>query len=424
MKQLSKYFAAFAGGLAFVAAGFGGYVARGMVDVGRWPLLAQRDSGSPGSGLGVLHEPIATDPSFKRGSEADYFYTVADLIQREFVEPVTITDKMSEGAVKGMIASLSDPDSRFFDAETYPSFKARQRGEIHGIGIEASVDYDKDSLAKIQQKKSVDPLMLLPILSVEAVYPGSTAAAAGLKPGDQITRLNGKYILTYMDIQLLRKTQEDVTAKKSPPETLIALQKVLQVKAKETMSAIRARDVLYRDSGAPVKLEWLTGDIATTKEIQTAKLDLPPVSKTSDGFALRFVTGAYDALKGQSIPDGAVIDLRNSGPGDFEAMKQCLFLVCPKGALGTIVSDHGQSPITNLGEPILRPSNWTLLVDSTTRGAAAVFAKTLASLKIAKLSGQPSDDDRWVEWMDVDGQTGYTLVTGKFKPAESKGGAL
>ncbi|MES1227078.1 MAG: hypothetical protein ABUL72_00315, partial [Armatimonadota bacterium] len=142
MSHASKYVLAFAAAFVLVGAGAGGYVARGMVEVGRWPLLAQRDRKAEpmlggtealqGSGVVPPSQPVSTDPYFKKGSEADYFYTVADMIQQEYVEPVTITDKMAEGAVKGMIGALSDPDSRFFDADTYPAFHARERGEIHG----------------------------------------------------------------------------------------------------------------------------------------------------------------------------------------------------------------------------------------------------------------------------------------------------
>ena len=415
MKQVSKYLAAFAGGLAFVGAGIGGYVARGMVDVGRWPLLAQRDQRM--SGLTSNHQPISTDPNFKPGTEADYFYTVADLIQHEYVEPVAITDKMAEGAIKGMVATLSDPESRFFDVETYPAFHARENGEVHGAGVELQLQFDKESLEKVQQKKAIDTLMLLPVLSVTGVYPGSGASAAGLMAGDVVTRLNGKYLLSYVDIQALRKLQEDVTAKKADPEALTAMRKALQVKAKETMSTIRARDVLYRDSSAPFKLEWLRGGQAFSKDVATGKITVPAVSKTSDGIALRFILGAAEALKNQQLQDGSVIDLRNSGYGTFASMKECMFLVCPKGPIGNIVSDRGSSAVVNPSEPSLHPKNWTLLVDSTTRGAAAVFARTLERLQVAKLSGEPSPDDRWVETIDVDGKTGYTLVTGRFKPA-------
>jgi C-terminal processing protease CtpA/Prc len=415
MSQSSKYFVAFLGGLAFVAAGLGGYSARALVDVGRWPLVAQREK--PRLTLTGERMPVATEHTGRPDAEADYFYAVADLIQQQYVEPVAISDKMSEGAVKGMVASLSDPDSRFFDAETYPAFLARQKGVIHGAGIELSLEYDPDALKKVQDKKQVDPLMLLPVLRVSAVYPGSEAAKAGLLPGDEIRKVNGKNILTNIDIRALRKLQEDVTAKKAEPATLTALQKELQMKAKETMSAVRARDVLYRDGTHPYALEWLQNGAPKSASFNSGQIKVEPVTKTADGISLRFVSGAAEALKGQSLPDGAVIDLRNSGFGSYAEMKQSLFLVCPKGKLGTIATGRGDSPITNTGEPFFKSRRWTLLVDSSTRGAAAIFARTLVAQHVATLTGTPSDDDKWVETIEVDGKTGYTLVTGRFTSA-------
>lgn len=415
MSQSSKYFVAFLGGLSFVAAGFGGYSARAMVDVGRWPLVAQREK--PRLTLTGERMPLDTEGKGRPDVEADYFYAVADLIQQQYVEPVAISDKMSEGAVKGMIASLSDPDSRFFDSETYPSYLDREKGVIHGAGIELSLDFDPESLQKVQEKKPVDPLMLLPVLRVSAVYPGSSAAEAGLLPGDELTKLNGKNLLTYVDIRALRKLQEEVTAKKADPATLTTLQRELQTKAKETMSAIRARDVLYRDSTHPYTVQWNRNGQSLSANFESKLIKLEPVTKTTSGIVLRFIDGAANALKGQNLPDGATIDLRNSGFGSFSEMKEALFLLCPQGKIGDIATGRGKSPITNIHEPSLRPRQLTLLVDDSTRGAAAVFARALEAQRVAKLNGTPSPDDKWVESIVVDGKTGYTLVTGRFIPA-------
>lgn len=414
MRPTEKFLAvsAICGVLLFAAVG--GHAVRGMVDLGRWPLVAQGESPV----VSDPRMPISTDPGYAKGSEATYFYAVADLLQREYVEPVSVDEKMAVGAVKGMVNSLSDPMCRFFDEETYPSFLARERGDCEGIGVEVTLDYDKEALDKLQHKKQLDPLSLLPRPIVTCVYPGSPAEAAGLRPGDQVTKLNGKFVLTVDDVKQIRKMQEEVTAKRADPAELGVLQNELFKKAKETMSAMRARDLLYRLEKQPVNVEWKRGGQAMTASIKSASVKVKPLEKLSAGtYRLRFVNGAEGALSAEPLPDGAVIDLRNSGHGNFNTMLSCLKLVSPAGKLGDLVSERGKTPLSNGKAGTVTPSHWTLLVDQTTLGAAAVFARTLASLHLATMQGEPAESMDWVEPVDVNGRSGYTLSTGQFEPA-------
>ncbi|HEY0867168.1 MAG TPA: hypothetical protein VGE01_07315, partial [Fimbriimonas sp.] len=54
--------------------------------------------------------------------EGDYFYEIADLLKREYVEPVQDGSKLATGAVRGMVGSLGDPKSIFMDPNEFDAF--------------------------------------------------------------------------------------------------------------------------------------------------------------------------------------------------------------------------------------------------------------------------------------------------------------
>jgi carboxyl-terminal processing protease len=81
--------------------------------------------------------------------------------------------KLIEAAINGMLTAL-DPHSNYLDAKDFSDMKVETRGEFGGLGIEVSME---GGLIKV-----VSPIDNTP------------AARAGLKPGDLITRLDGKSV--------------------------------------------------------------------------------------------------------------------------------------------------------------------------------------------------------------------------------------
>lgn len=79
--------------------------------------------------------------------------------------------KMIYGAISGMVSSLNDPYSLFMEPGATKSFKEDLSGEISGIG------------AKIDQKDNK--------ILIVAPLADSPAERAGLKPQDQITKIDG-----------------------------------------------------------------------------------------------------------------------------------------------------------------------------------------------------------------------------------------
>jgi carboxyl-terminal processing protease len=85
------------------------------------------------------------------------------------------TDKLAEGAVKGMVEALDDPFASYFDPKQYES-QVQNTLEGHFEGIGATVDLVNGEL------------------TIAAPLPGSPAEKAGLRPGDAILRVEGESI--------------------------------------------------------------------------------------------------------------------------------------------------------------------------------------------------------------------------------------
>lgn len=103
-------------------------------------------------------------------SPLDQLARVLVIVENQYVEP-TARKKLTEGAIKGMVAEL-DPHSAYLDPQEFAVFQSETTGKFGGVGVE--VDFRND------------------YVTVIAPIEGSPAARAGIKPGDQILTVDGK----------------------------------------------------------------------------------------------------------------------------------------------------------------------------------------------------------------------------------------
>ncbi len=93
-----------------------------------------------------------------------------DIIDRYYVEDVD-TDQLFQYAVGGVLEHL-DPHSRYYTADEYRELRERYRGDYYGIGIQFDI-FDG-------------------VLTVLDAIDGGPSQKLGLRPGDQIVRINGE----------------------------------------------------------------------------------------------------------------------------------------------------------------------------------------------------------------------------------------
>ncbi|MEW6459235.1 MAG: S41 family peptidase [Bacillota bacterium] len=97
---------------------------------------------------------------------------VVRLVHAEYLE-ATDSERMIEGAIRGVVEALDDPYSVYLEPETYARFMEQViKGSFGGIGI--LVGYRDEGLTVIRP------------------YEGTPAAEAGLRAGDVILAVDGK----------------------------------------------------------------------------------------------------------------------------------------------------------------------------------------------------------------------------------------
>ena len=252
---------------------------------------------------------------------------------------------LADNAIAGVISKLDDRFSNYFDPAEYKRFKQSQNSEFSGVGLQVA-----------QHPKG---------LRVEAVYDGSPAKRAGLRPGDVIVAADGR------DLAGMSQ-DESVSLVKGPP-------------------------------GSEVKLTWIDDGKRHTKNVTRATVTVPVVAsqlltehgcKTGVVRLSQFSSGAhaelYAALR-KLKKRGAqtyVLDLRDNGGG---LVSEAQLVASAFLTDGPIVTTRGRAvqeqTLRATGDPIVPKAPLAVLVDGGTASASEIVTGALQDRDRAKVVG-------------------------------------
>lgn len=363
-----------------------------------------------------LRSIVASNDETRPIGEKEFFAQLAMLLEREYVDPVENEEKLAQGAVRGMVAGLLEPESRFMDKEAFEAWNSALDGKVEGLGADLGLQYDEALLAKARQTpRSVDGLLLLPDLVVRSVYPGSPAEAVGLRPGDRIYRVEGKWVISSADVEEARRLRDRATKGQVPPAELAKARAEFQQKTRSAKLAAKARDELTAGVGRSFEIEFERSGKRLKASAVTARTPRPAVRTKGGVVALQFVRGAGKALG--ALPDGPLtIDLRNSGQGDPGELVRCLEAVAPAGHYGVLAGKDGARPRPVTTEKGRKRGPIRLIVDSTTYGVAEAFALALFDAGLAVVEGKSAGRPNIVATAGLPDGSGYTLLTSRWMP--------
>jgi carboxyl-terminal processing protease len=113
----------------------------------------------------------------------EVFTNVLALVQKNYVDPVS-TKQLIDGAITGMLAAL-DPHSAYLPPDLYKELQVDTRGSFGGLGIE------------ITTKNNV--------LTVVSPIEDTPAYRAGIKPGDQIIKIEDEFTKDMPLVEAVKK---------------------------------------------------------------------------------------------------------------------------------------------------------------------------------------------------------------------------
>ncbi|MFQ3669608.1 MAG: PDZ domain-containing protein, partial [Fimbriimonadaceae bacterium] len=260
----------------------------------------------------------------------------------------------------------------------------------------------------------------IPRVAIGSVVPGSPADRAGIKPGDWVESIDGKWVVNSKFVDEAREIQLKVTRKELPTSALDELRREIRNRARNSLSPMRAKEKLTRGTSGRLNLVLNRGEDQVKVDVALAKSEMPPIEQTGDGtIRLRLVPGVAgklsEMIRGKSQ---VTLDLRGNAVGDYRSMLEILAVVAPTGEYGSLTRS-GRNPIPiQVEDGNERAPKLRLLVDKTTRGTAEVFARALqaggrATVDLSALAGEPFA----TEIQQLPDGSGYTLAIGRFAAA-------
>ncbi|WP_226580557.1 S41 family peptidase [Halobacillus litoralis] len=287
--------------------------------------------------------------SMSGGTDLEKVKQAYNVIQENYVEEVD-KNQLVEGAIQGMLDTLEDPYSVYMDPETMEQFNQTIESSFQGIGAEVSMVNDK--------------------VTIVAPIKGSPAEKAGLKPNDQILKVDGKSV-EGLDLY------EAVLKIRGEKGTEVTLQ-IDRPGVTDPLSIDITRD--------DIPLETVYTD---TKKVDGKKAGIIEITsfseKTSDEFHK-----ALEKLENDGM-DGLVIDVRGNPGGLFTDVQEILKEFIPDDQPIVQVEDRSGEKTRYFSETKeKKPYPITVLMDEGSASASEILAATMQEAGGYELVGTKS----------------------------------
>lgn len=216
-------------------------------------------------------------------------------------------DKFIDGAIKGIIETLDDPYTKYYNEEEWENFMTSTEGEYEGVGI--YVTYNKTNSTAI---------VLTPI-------EGSPAAEAGVMPGDYIVSVDGKNVVgkTLDEVTSLLKGKVGTTVE-------VEFERTNDDGKTERFTATLSRENIVIE---PVIEKVLDNNIGYIK------------LTSFDEITYSAFENAYTDLIDNKKVKGLILDLRNNPGGLLSVSTKIADMLVPEGKIVYTVDKSGQEEV-------------------------------------------------------------------------------
>ncbi len=304
------------------------------------PIITSPETNKPLSS----NTAVSSNPDGKLPPEFDILAEAWKQLSEDYVDKSKLDpQKLSQGAVKGMIEALDDPYSGYVDPKTKELEMSTFEGKFEGIGAVISIK-DKQ-------------------LTIVAPIADSPAEKAGIKAGDKILEIDGQ-----------------------PTSKMGLIEATLKIRGSKDTS-VRLL-ILHEGEAEPVEVQIVRSEIKVESVSFEMRGDIAYIRITQ---FLKSTGGELQDVLKDAIGKGAkgiVLDLRNNPGGLLNASADVASQFLAMGLVAKVVDDEGresQVPVKRGGIATNLPL--IVLVNQGSASASEIVAGALQDYGRAKLAG-------------------------------------
>jgi carboxyl-terminal processing protease len=364
-KTLQVILAAALGVLLLVGSFSGGFIAGHVLP------RASTDS----AGLLPILPAATVPPAVNTATPADLqdlfmpFWEAWQIVHTQYVDQPVDDTLLMQGAIRGMVEALGDPQSSYMDPSTYQEENSELEGVYEGIG--AIVDTAG------------------PYLTIISTFPASPAEEAGILSGDQIIALDHED-MTGIDPEVVRQRV------KGPAGTMVHL------------------TIARPGESAPLEYDITRAEITRTSasgEILDNGIAYVQVTTFGENTTKELISTLRKLMA--ENPRGLILDMRNNGGGYLQTAVEVVSQFQPDGVvLYEEYGDGTKKPYQAIRGGLATKIPMVVLINEGTASASEITAGALQDYGRAKVVGVVSYGKGSVQnWVAISNEQGAVRVT-------------
>ena len=270
--------------------------------------------------------------------------TIESLIDKYYLDQID-NDELESYLYKGLMAGLGDPYSTYYTAEEYKELTEDTEGVYRGIGVTMQKDVSTGAVTVVK------------------CFEGAPGAESGLKPQDQLVKVNG----------------EDITDKE-----LSEVVKMIKTSESDTvtLTILREGESDYRE--VEVTLDTVEAPMVE-HEMLDDKIGYITINQFAETTASQYETALED-LNNQGM-ERLIVDVRDNPGGLLTSVCDVLDSMLPEELLVYTEDKNGKKSEYNATGTDQFDKPMVVLVNGNSASAAEIFSGALQDYKVAKLVG-------------------------------------
>ncbi len=275
----------------------------------------------------------------------DTYLQVLDVVKNEYVQKELDDQKLVYGSIRGMLAALDDPYTRFMEPKAFKEMQIRMSGSYSGIGIYIGIKTDQ--------------------LVVIAPIEGTPAAKAKLKAGDKIM------------------TIEDKATKNMALEEAVSLIRGPR--------GSRVKLGIWRHGWKEAKEFSVAREKIVIKSLNAKKIDNDLAYIKLNTFENLSASGDFEkALRSFGGADGLIIDVRGNGGGLLQNAIDIGSMFIDNGVIVQTIDRDGRREEFNSSGRVIWRKPVVMMINESSASASEILAGALRDNKVATLVGTKS----------------------------------